>query len=825
MPGNSLGRLSVFLDVDLRRFSAGIATAKGQLKGMSQSIKRNSAQWKAAGRKMMLAGAAMTAATGLMVKAAIDFEDQMARVNTMLTDSTEHYLPEFTEGIKKLAVDFGQSTKALTDGLYDVLSAQVDAGDAMEFMKVASESAVGGFVDTNTAVSAMLTMMKTYGDELKDAADASDFLHAVVERGRITYQELADTLGTTAAIAQKAGLSLEGYGAAIAVMTKGGLEARKAMTALRGLLRSVMKRSPEAVEAAEKLGITWDMNAVKGENLVDTLKKLGKANIDQLNAISPNIRGLLGWAIAAKNADEAAKDYEAILDRLGITQNKFEKAQKTTRFKLQQLKEEFGMMSITIGEVLLPAVRDLVGVLSSIIKKVKDFAKQWPKLFEVIVKVTAVLGPLLISFGGLAMMLPGIVTAFGLLGGTLGPIILAFTAMTASIGFLLSKKNALMSFVKSLQAGFVGIALKLNEWALTITKVFNKIPFVNLEDEIIELNNRTQGLRETYTTLLNESQDFKDKFLKEEELKQKQKELNQLKETIDIVKKALANATNEAAKKKLEAQLTRLENTYKDAKDEINKLKTATEDLDKTMGDTEAEKNQENAIKDIGTAADEAAKKTEDSFKAIESLSEQTARNVQDAFNTFFFDAFTGKLKNIQSIFEGFGRAMLKTISNLFAQLTIESMGLQEGSGWGGLLSKIGGLFSFGGGVADPIGGGYPGGYSGMSGLGHAGGLVKSSGIIKAHNGLAPDEIPSILQTGEAVISRRGMKSLGSDGVRSLNSGKGIGNSYTTIQPVVVIQAWDSRDVARNMDTISQGLAQSLRSNSPFREAVKKYGR
>jgi len=84
------------------------------------------------------------------------------------------------------------------------------------------------------------------------------------------------------------------------------------------------------------------------------------------------------------------------------------------------------------------------------------------------------------------------------------------------------------------------------------------------------------------------------------------------------------------------------------------------------------------------------------------------------------------------------------------------------GGGGGGvfLLCAFCGFFGGGGGGGSPgvAGGDWSGAYSswlktGVN-LGHAGGLVTSHGIIRAHGGLAPDEIPAILQTGERVLSR-----------------------------------------------------------------------
>lgn len=59
-------------------------------------------------------------------------------------------------------------------------------------------------------------------------------------------------------------------------------------------------------------------------------------------------------------------------------------------------------------------------------------------------------------------------------------------------------------------------------------------------------------------------------------------------------------------------------------------------------------------------------------------------------------------------------------------------------------------------------------------GLFHEGGKVMhSGGPVRAHNGLAVDEVPIIAQTGEGILSRRGMAALGGEGaLNALNSGQ-----------------------------------------------------
>ena len=70
----------------------------------------------------------------------------------------------------------------------------------------------------------------------------------------------------------------------------------------------------------------------------------------------------------------------------------------------------------------------------------------------------------------------------------------------------------------------------------------------------------------------------------------------------------------------------------------------------------------------------------------------------------------------------------------------------------------------------------------GGGGGGGGGGAFHSGGMIRAHNGLAVDEVPIIAQSGEGVLSRRGMSALGGEGeLNRLNKGEGIGGGDVNV--------------------------------------------
>jgi len=207
-------------------------------------------------------------------------------------------------------------------------------------------------------------------------------------------------------------------------------------------------------------------------------------------------------------------------------------------------------------------------------------------------------------------------------------------------------------------------------------------------------------------------------------------------------------------------------------------------------------------LKQVAKQVGESAKDTAKQFNAMEEFAKQSARNMQDAFSQFFFKAFTGELRSVKEIFADFGRAVLQMISNILAKLLlIKIFTAMAGPGGNIFGVPVGSLF-------------------------HEGGMVRSrhKRFIKAHQGLAPDEVPIVAQTGEGILSRRGMGALGgSENLKALNRGEEIKGSGVTINVNQVIQAWDAQDVWRNRKMLSEAIADDIYNNGKIRSVIRSY--
>lgn len=362
---------SVDIRVDDSKVSSQLARAKSAVTKTVDRIKfsfsRMASSFKMAFKKMVryakVGALAIVGALTLSVKAFATFEEQMSNVATMLDEQTMSYMPAYTKALQNMAVEFGEGTATLSKGLYDILSASVAPNKAIQVLTVSVKAAKAGMTDTAVAADAITTILNSYGLAAEEAGRVSDVLFAIVKKGKLTFGELASSIGTVAAIASTANLSFEEVGAAIATMTRAGLRADLAMTSLRAVINTFLKPADEAIAMAREFGFELSSNTFKTIGLTGVLEKLSKANAEQLAAIMPNIRGLAGFAAALKQASQMSEDLDLMLNATGLTQQAYDKMTNTLAHTLRRLWQSTKMAAVQLGSYLAPAIREVTAAM------------------------------------------------------------------------------------------------------------------------------------------------------------------------------------------------------------------------------------------------------------------------------------------------------------------------------------------------------------------------------------------------------------------------------------------------------------------------------
>ena len=413
------------------------AMEKG-LKGIGNQIKQHQ---KAIGIGMAAAGGVILGVLALSIKAAADFETAMREVNTMMGLAEEEF-SAFSVEVRELASSMGVSAVESANALYQAISAGIPKDNALEFLRIATEAAIGGVTDTKTAVDGLTTVLNAFKLPLSDTQRVADLMFTTVKGGKTTFEELSASLFQVAPIAAASGVSFEEVSAALATMTKQGVPTTVATTQLRQAMVALQKPTADMDKVIENLGYESGQTMLEELGLAETLNTLrdatGGSNEMLMTMFGSVEAGAAVLALTGDNADTFATDLEAMASSSGAATDAFNEMEKSASRQMKRLEISARGIATSIGVILLPILKDLLDKIKPVIEGVIAWTKEHPGLTKAIVIGAAALGSLLVALGGVIMIAPAVGAAFHIMLGPIGLITLAVTALIA-VGVLLWK--------------------------------------------------------------------------------------------------------------------------------------------------------------------------------------------------------------------------------------------------------------------------------------------------------------------------------------------------------------------------------------------------
>lgn len=281
-------------------------------------------------------------------------ELEMANVSTMLNEQTMKFLPQYTKQVRYLSTQMGEATSSLSTGLYDILSASVSAEEALQVLEVSSRAAVGGITTTAVSADAITTILNSYNMASTEASKVSSDLFETVQRGKITFEQLASNIGKVSSNAAVAGIDLEELLGTVATLTRAGLSAEIAITSIKSAISSFGKPTIEGARAAKELGFELNASSLEALQMTGLLEKLKEANVTQLAAIMPNIQGYTALAAALKQVGSVAGDVAYIQQKSGADIEAQEKIMDTTTKKIDVMTQSWKNLKTEVGKFLAP---------------------------------------------------------------------------------------------------------------------------------------------------------------------------------------------------------------------------------------------------------------------------------------------------------------------------------------------------------------------------------------------------------------------------------------------------------------------------------------
>ena len=335
---------------------AALATSTG--KGFAGNIK------KAIGPAIGIAAGALAAAKigGFLsgaVSEATDLNTALTEVVTLTGatgDAAKASLGEFASLVRDVSTEFGIAQSTVTDGLYNAISAGIPKGNVLEFMQVASQAAIAGTTDVNTAVDGLSTIVNAFGLEAGDAQAVADSMFTAVKGGKTTFEEMSSSMSNVAPAAAAAGVGFEEINAAIATLTVGGTDTSVATNQLKAALTGLQRPSEEMDGIFQALGHDSAQAAIESEGLGFALGAVS----DYADGNNGKMQELLGsmeavsavQVIAGTGAEKFAAEIDAQGEAAGSTAAAFEEIDATRSAEINKV--AFDNLALTLGTILLP---------------------------------------------------------------------------------------------------------------------------------------------------------------------------------------------------------------------------------------------------------------------------------------------------------------------------------------------------------------------------------------------------------------------------------------------------------------------------------------
>ncbi|MBN20076.1 MAG: phage tail tape measure protein [Bdellovibrionaceae bacterium] len=296
------------------------------------------------------------------VQLAIDFEASFARVTTLL-DTTGAGLDNLREGLLRLASESRFTAGEITEAAYQAISASIPEDQVEGFLRAASRSAVAAGASLTSTVELLTGTVNAFGSQGVDAAQASDIFFSTVKRGVITIEELRGVMSRAAPLAAF-GVSLEEVGAALASLTKKGVESSEAMTQIVAMTKLLASDSLPGAKAMRELGIETGVAALQQKGLTGVLEDVRQATNGSAVAINSFGNRMEAKAGLINLLSDQLGDYNSILDAnrdsTGETDLAYGKLIKTTEGAIAQFNALSEDVLRRLGDQILPNVNRML---------------------------------------------------------------------------------------------------------------------------------------------------------------------------------------------------------------------------------------------------------------------------------------------------------------------------------------------------------------------------------------------------------------------------------------------------------------------------------
>ena len=436
---------------DLERQAERSSVALQKIGAAGEKLRDVGSAIEGAGRKLMPVTAAVGGLSAAAVKVASDFDSAMSQVAAVSGAAGKEL-----DALRDKAREMGSKTKFSASEAAEAMNYMAMAGwktgDMLEGIEGIMNLAAASGEDLATTSDIVTDALTALGLSAADSGHFADILAAASSNANTNVAMMGETFKYCAPVAGALGFTAEDTAEAIGLMANAGIKSSQAGTAMRTMLTSLTGEVTFVGDAFGEL-------TVQTVNADGSMRSLGDILGDcraAFSQMSEAERAANAEALVGKNAmsgflavmNAAPGDIEKLNSAInncdGTAERMAETMQDNLAGQLTILKSQLEELAISIGEILMPSIRQVVGWIQGLVDWLNGLDEGTKKVIVTVALVAAALGPVLIvvgkvvgAVGTILTVVPKVAGAVsGVIGFVSGTVVPALSAVVAAIGWV-----------------------------------------------------------------------------------------------------------------------------------------------------------------------------------------------------------------------------------------------------------------------------------------------------------------------------------------------------------------------------------------------------
>lgn len=375
------------------------------------------------GAAMLATGAAAGYAGARVLQPGLNFGEQMSELQAIarLDKSSAQFAT-----LKQQARDLGASTAFTATDVGAAQTFLARAGITPDAIHASMQDVLNLALANRTDLAATADIASNIGGVFKiDAAvegnmrRIADVLSGTAARANVDLMMLGETMKYLGGV-EELDMTLEQAAAMAGIMGNIGIQGSMAGTTARSMVNRLTKPAKEAIDVMDELGLKVADSAGNMRQLPDILKDLNQLTREFGSAHKKNIMQTIFGAEAGSGAAEltAAMGNGQLSKLLSELENLKINPGESARMAavmadningdLKSLRSAWEDVGIAITEVNENPLRELIRTITSVIRKVGQWAQANPELIAKLSKLAAAILALAVVGGGLTLTLAGL---------------------------------------------------------------------------------------------------------------------------------------------------------------------------------------------------------------------------------------------------------------------------------------------------------------------------------------------------------------------------------------------------------------------------------